>query len=128
MSRVIHFEIHADQPERAVQFYQAVLGWQFHKWDGPMPYWLIKTGEAGPGIDGGLMQRQGPPPDDGAAVNCYTCVVDTADVDALTAKVKSAGGRCVVEKMAIPGVGYCAYYKDTEGNIFGAMQEDRNAK
>jgi hypothetical protein len=126
MPRIVHFEIHADQPERAIRFYTTVLGWSFQKWDGPMPYYMVMTGE-GPGIDGGLMPRQGPPPADGAACNCYTCVVDTDNVDALTAKVASAGGKCVVPKMTIPGVGYVAYYKDTEGNIFGAMQSDEKA-
>lgn len=127
MSRVIHFEIQAEQPERAIKFYQDVLGWKFQKWDGPMPYWMIDTGE-GMGINGGLMPRQGPRPTDGASVNCYTCVVDTDNVDALVAKIPTVGGQCVVPKMAVPGVGYLAYFKDTEGNIFGAMQGDHSAK
>jgi len=54
MPRIIHFEIHADTPERAVKFYQELFGWEFTKWEGPMPYWLIKTGPDGqPGINGG---------------------------------------------------------------------------
>lgn len=127
MSRVIHFEIHADQPERAIRFYSSLFGWTFQKWDGPMPYWMVMTGD-GPGIDGGLMPRQGPPPADGAACNCYTCVLDTNDLDGLLARIPPAGGVCVVPKMAVPGVGYLAYFKDTEGNIFGAMQSDPAAK
>jgi len=60
MPRVIHFEIHAGNPERAIKFYGEVLGWQFNKWDGPMPYWLVTTGPGGlPGINGGLIQRRG---------------------------------------------------------------------
>ena len=42
MPRPIHFEVPADRPERAIAFYEQVFGWQFHKWDGPMPYWLIE--------------------------------------------------------------------------------------
>jgi predicted enzyme related to lactoylglutathione lyase len=30
--------------------------------------------------------------------------------------------------MAIPGVGWLCYFKDTEGNIFGMMQNDPAAK
>ena len=57
MSRVAHFEIHVDDPARAISFYENVFGWQFSKWDGPQDYWLIKTGEADErGIDGGLMR------------------------------------------------------------------------
>ena len=58
MPRPIHFEIPADQPERAIAFYQQVFGWRFQKWEGPMPYWLVQTGGEGPGIDGGLLARQ----------------------------------------------------------------------
>jgi len=58
--RPIHFEIPADQPERAMAFYQQVFGWRFQKWEGPMPYWLVQTGGEGPGIDGGLLARQHP--------------------------------------------------------------------
>ena len=69
MPRPIHFEIHADNPSRAVKFYESLLGWQFTKWEGPMEYWLIKTGSEGtPGIDGGLVKRMGSPPGEAAAV------------------------------------------------------------
>jgi hypothetical protein len=55
MPRVIHFEIHVDNPERAIDFYRAVLGWQFTKWPGPVGYWLVTTGpQEQPGINGGL--------------------------------------------------------------------------
>src|SRR5918993_4170444 len=66
MGRVVHFEIHAENPERAIAFYRELFGWEFTRWEGPMPYWLIRTGGAGePGIDGGLMQRRGGGPTDG---------------------------------------------------------------
>src|SRR5213078_3335736 len=60
MARVIHFEIHAENPDRAVKFYKDLFGWEFTKWDGPQPYWLIKTGPDGqPGINGGMVPRRG---------------------------------------------------------------------
>jgi len=63
MPRVIHFEIPADDPARAVKFYADVFGWQSQKWDGPMEYWLVATGKApAPGIDGGILRRQPAPP------------------------------------------------------------------
>ena len=126
MARVIHFEIHADQPERAVKFYQDVFGWEFTKWDGPQPYWLIKTGPDGqPGINGGLLPRQCAV--DGQAVIAYVCTVDTASVDQSVNKALASGGTVALPNMAIPGVGWLAYCKDTEGNIFGMMQADPNA-
>ena len=126
MHRVIHFEIHADQPNRAVQFYEKVFGWTFSKWPGPMDYWLISTGpKAQPGIDGGLIQRRGVI--DGQAVIAYVCTVDVPSVDQSLAGIIANGGTNVVPKMPIPGVGWLAYCKDTEGNIFGIMQSDPQA-
>ena len=61
MPRPIHFEIPAENPERAMEFYSSIFGWKFSKWDGPMDYWVISTGQPGePGIDGGLMPRRDP--------------------------------------------------------------------
>ena len=126
MPRVIHFEIHAENPERAIKFYSAVLGWSFNKWEGPMPYWLVITGPDGqPGINGGLMPRRGTI--DGEAVIAYVCTVDVPDVDQFTKKATAAGAAVVVPKMPIPGVGWLVYCKDTEGNIFGMMQNDPKA-
>src|SRR5438128_828489 len=72
--RVSHFEIHADDPERAIKFYSDLFGWQFKKRDGPMPYWLVTTGpDSEPGINGGLMKRMGPGPADMQLVNAYVC-------------------------------------------------------
>ncbi len=129
MSRVIHFEIHAANPERAITFYQALFGWEFTKWEGPMPYWLIKTGDpATRGIDGGLVSRLGPEPVEMQAVNAFVCTVDVAEVDAAVATALAGGGTMAVPKMAIPGVGWLAYVKDPEGNILGLMQNDPAAK
>lgn len=121
MPRVIHFEIAADDPERASKFYSDVFGWQINKWDGPMPYWLVKTGEESPGIDGGIMNVQKDFP---RVVN----TIDVDDLDAFINKVTSGGGTVVVPRMAVPGIGYMAYCNDPEGNIFGMMQNDPGAK
>jgi predicted enzyme related to lactoylglutathione lyase len=127
MPRVVHFEIHAGDPERAVNFYSKLFDWQFQKWEGPMEYWVVVTGPDGqPGINGGLMRRQGEI--DGQAVIAYVCTVDVADVDASTNTAVANGAQVVVPKMPIPGVGWLVYCKDTEGNIFGMMQADAEAK
>lgn len=128
MPRVIHFEIHAEDPPRAIGFYQALLGWQFTAWgSGEMEYWLIKTGEAGsPGIDGGLVRRRGRI--DGQAVIAYVCTVDVADLAATLTKAGQLGAVEALPTMPIPGVGWLAYLKDTEGNLFGLMQADANAR
>jgi len=128
MPRVVHFEIHADNPERALRFYSALFGWEFTKWDGPMDYWMIKTGpDSEPGINGGMVRRMGPPPVEGQAVNCYCCTVTVPSVDDYVAKATAGGGTVAVPKMAIPTVGWLAYVKDTEGNILGLMTPDSTA-
>lgn len=122
MPRPIHFEIPADDPERAAKFYRDVFGWQFKKWDGPMPYWLVETGKDGePGIDGGLLARPHP-----GATTVNT--IGVARLDASLAAIEARGGKTAVPKMAVPGVGWLAYCVDTEGNTFGVLEADADAK
>ena len=122
MPRVIHFEIEADEPQRAIKFYEKIFGWKIEKWKGPMEYWLIKTGkENEPGIDGGLEKRTGGEP---STVN----MIDVPSIDEYVKKVEDNGGSIIRHKRAIPGVGWMAYFKDPEGNMFGMMQEDTTAK
>ena len=126
MPRVVHFEIHADDPERAANFYQSVFDWQFQKWEGPLEYWMIITGAEGtPGINGGLVKRSGDIAGD--SVIAYVCTIDVPSVDDYAEKIAANGGTIVVPKMPIPGVGWLVYAKDTEGNIFGVHQEDPSA-
>ena len=121
MPRVVHFEISADNPERAIAFYEGIFGWKINKWDGPIEYWLVSTGDGEPGIDGGIMRRE-------PSIDNTVNTVDVPDIDEYIAKIEQAGGQLTQPKMTIPGVGYAAYLKDTEGNIFGIMQNDPNAQ
>lgn len=121
MSRVVHFEIPADDPERAIKFYEKAFNWKIEKWDGPVEYWLITTGpEDQPGIDGGLGRREDP------AMGIEN-TIDVKDLDASIIEVEKHGGQITRPKMAVPGVGWMAYFKDTEGNVFGLMQRDPDA-
>ncbi len=129
MPRPIHFEIHAGDPQRAIGFYSQLFGWTFTKWESPMDYWLIKTGEPGTvGIDGGLMPRQGEAPKPMQAVKAFVCTVDVPDLAATLKRVAELGGKVVVPTMPIPTVGWLAYAIDTETNVFGMMQMDPAAK
>jgi hypothetical protein len=122
MSRVVHFEIPADSPERAIQFYKAAFGWTFTKWDGPEEYWLVGTGNSSEmGIDGGLMLRSRP---DQSVVN----TIGVESVDESAKAIVKAGGTIIMPKTAIAGVGYLAYFRDPEGNTFGVMHSDPTAK
>ncbi|GLY69470.1 VOC family protein [Amycolatopsis taiwanensis] len=125
MPRPVHFEVHATDPERAITFYATVFEWGFERW-GDTPYWLITTGN-GPGIDGGLVAREGPPPPEGAPVNAFPVTLDVTDLDCVTRRVEQAGGGVVRPRSLIRGVGWLAYCKDTEGNIFGVLESDSTA-
>ena len=122
MSRVVHFEIPAHEVERMKNFYGGVFGWKFDKWEmGQQAYWMITTGaEETPGINGGFSTPGGP----------FESVVNTVDVenlDDVLAKVLANGGQIIFPKDAVPGVGWLAYAKDPEGNVFGMMQADTGA-
>ena len=122
MPRLVHFEMNVKDVHKTISFYEEVFGWKFEKWDGPMDYWLIMTGdEQEPGIDGGL----------GAEQEGFPNVVNTIgveDIDEVIKKIKSNGGEIVRPKQAVPTVGWLAYFKDSEGVISGIMQNDPNAK
>jgi uncharacterized protein len=128
MPRVIHFEIHADDTARAAKFYSELLGWTISKWVGPMEYSLVTTGPDGtPGINGGLMKRPHPLSGNDGVI-AYVCTVDVTDVDRYVARAQELGGQVALPKMPVPGIGWLAYLKDTEGNVFGLMQHDLYAK
>jgi hypothetical protein len=121
MSRPSHFEIMAEDPARAVEFYRQVFGWEVQKWEGPEEYWLITTGAEGtPGINGGIARSKGEP----LTVN----TISVTSVDEFAEKVVAHGGKIVLPKMAIPGVGYQVYCQDSEGIVFGLHQSDPAAK
>jgi hypothetical protein len=136
MNRIIHFEIHAGNPDRAVKFYRDVFGWEIHEWVIPgirmideNRYWLVTTGpETESGINGGIVFRRSPEPVDGQAVNAFICTIGVADLDESVDKVRKAGGIIELDRMPVQGIGWWASCKDTEGNLFGMMQEDTNAR
>jgi predicted enzyme related to lactoylglutathione lyase len=123
MPRPVHFDITADDPDRAVAFYEKVFGWQITHWEGggPMDYWLITTGESHPGIDGGLSRR-----DEGAAP-ATTNTIEVDSLDDSMAAIRESGGEIIQDRMPIPGVGWFAAFTDTEGNRFGLMESDESA-
>jgi predicted enzyme related to lactoylglutathione lyase len=121
MGRVIHFDIAADDPERAIGFYESVFDWEITPAPGPIKYWLIATGEEEePGIDGGIAQRD-------ADWQQITCFVEVDELEETLARASASGGRVLKSKMVIPGVGYVAAIEDTEGNVIGLMERSETA-
>ena len=134
MNRVVHFEIQADDMDRAQKFYEACFDWKFVGMGSEYGnYRVIMTGP-GPdemakgvkmedvGINGGMMQRNAPLPPNGHSPNAFTSIVGVKDIDATIKKIDAAGGKPQTDKMDVPNVGKIRYYKDTEGNIFGIIE------
>lgn len=122
---VVHFEIHASEPQQLIDFYSGLFGWTFTRF-GEMDYWAIDTGEGsigpdspGRGINGGLTQRRGPRPEVGAPVAGANLVLGVDDVDATFARGLALGGVAALPPHDMPGVGRLAYLLDPDGNVFG---------
>lgn len=130
MSRVVHFEIQADDVGRAKQFYAAVFDWSFEDYSEVTgsTYWGVVTGpEDQPGINGGLLERPASTPPVGHGTNGFVCTVEVEDYDATERRVLAAGGQVALPKSAMPGMAWQGYYLDTEGNTFGLHQPDPEA-
>ncbi len=121
-SKIIHFEIPADDIERARKFYQGLFGWQISPAPGQPaeaePYYMIQTEEGG--LGGGMMKRVMPE-------QRPVLYVQVESVDAHIEKIKRAGGQVVVPKMPVPTMGWFAQALDTEGNVFAIWQDDPQA-
>jgi predicted enzyme related to lactoylglutathione lyase len=121
-NRIVHFEIEATDQERAKNFYARAFGWEMQQMGEDMSnYVVVVTGdpkEPG-GINGGIYSS---PPGAKKELNAFSCVVGVDNIDQAMAKVKSAGGQVLGDKMDIPGIGTFVRGKDTEGNIFTMLQ------
>ena len=125
---VVHFEIHASEPQLLIDFYTQLFGWTFTQF-GDMSYWAVDTGDGavgmntpGRGINGGLTQRQGPAPQRGAPVNGSNFVVGVdGSVDELFQKGLALGGTEALPLTDIQGVGRVGYRLDPDGNVFGVI-------
>lgn len=130
MSRVVHFEIQADDLERAKSFYTDVFGWSFEDYTEytGSPYWGIVTGPGEePGINGGLLPRPVPAPSAGQGTNGFVCTIVITEYDETERRILAAGGQVALPKTALPGMAWQGYYLDTEGNTFGIHQPDSEA-
>lgn len=130
MSRVVHFEIQADDVERAKAFYAAAFDWTYQDYSEVtgVTYWGVVTGpEDQPGINGGLLERPVPAPAPEQGTNAFVCTMQVDDYDATERRILEAGGKVALPKAALTGMAWQGYYLDTEGNTIGIHQPDPNA-
>ncbi|OGS56075.1 MAG: glyoxalase [Euryarchaeota archaeon RBG_19FT_COMBO_56_21] len=124
-SKVVHFEIPADDMKRAKEFYKKAFGWKLDDVPG-MDYTMVGTtpsNERGmpsePGaINGGMMKRQEP-------VKNLVITIGVEDLEDAIDVVKKAGGKIVRHKTVVGDMGFSAYFSDTEGNLVGLWQNAR---
>jgi predicted enzyme related to lactoylglutathione lyase len=116
-----HFEIPADDPEKLSRFYTDLFGWKIEKMPGPMEYWMLHTAPQGQGVNGGMMKRQAP--EHGPLM--YFLVESADDY---VARIKSLGGQVVMDKQAVPGMGYFAVALDPQHNPFAIWEANEAAK
>jgi hypothetical protein len=125
LDKVIFFEIPADDPKRAMEFYQRTFGWKMN--DIPqMHYTQVGTVEADrmgvrgipkePGaINGGMVKRSDP-------VNDPVIYIRVDDIDHAAANIEKNGGEIINPKSPVGNFGFAAYFRDTEGNVVGLWQ------
>lgn len=121
MDKVVHFELPFEDLARAKKFY-SIFGWQLHEMP-EMDYVSVITSPMDenrtpkqPGsINGGMMKRS-------KMVKAPVIAIHISSVDDYVKKVKANGGKIIMDKIEIPGVGYYAYVEDTEGNVIGLWE------
>ncbi len=119
---VVHFEIPADDVERAKLFYREAFGWKIDAYPG-MDYHGVTTTDTGPdmmpttpgSINGGLFQREAP-------LTSPVLTIDVHDIDEALAAVERAGGKTLLGRQAVADMGFTGYFADPEGNIMGLWQ------
>lgn len=123
---IVHFEIPADDPERAAVFYRGLFGWEINRW-GEAEYWMVQTvptDETGrptrQGLNGGLMKKQNPQ-------QPFANYVSVESVEEYGKKAEALGAQIAMPKTPVPGMGWFLYIKDTEGNILGLWENDPKA-
>jgi predicted enzyme related to lactoylglutathione lyase len=126
---IVHFEIPADQPERAAKFYRDLFGWEISRYEGPsdLEYWMVRTvptdaegRPARPGVNGGLMRRMAP----GQTPVNY---ISVPSVDDFVRKAERLGAKVLLPKQPVPAMGWFAQLTDPEGNVFAIWETDSNA-
>lgn len=122
MSRVYYFEMPVEDFERAIEFYVTVFGWKITRSERPSgPYYSVNTGDdKKPGINGSFFKKE-------EGWSSVSNVINVDNIDDCITKLQELGGEIVFPKTTINGVGYLAYFKDTEGNVFGMMENDPDA-
>lgn len=128
MDKVVHFEIPVADVERAKKFYRKVFDWQLEEYPG-MRYTICRTvpvdekfmpKEIG-AINGGMFE----PIEKMKDIKHPVITINVASIEHSAKKLEQAGGKMIKEKFAVGGMGFAAYFQDSEGNILGLWETIR---
>lgn len=122
MPTIVHFDLPADDTERAKKFYSKLFGWNFVAPAGFSDFYLIETTdlEGKPALGGGMGKRGSP---DQRIMN----YIGVPSLEEYCRKVEQLGGKVIIPKMTVPKFGCMAVCRDTESNLFGLWQDDPGA-
>jgi predicted enzyme related to lactoylglutathione lyase len=112
----VHFEFPAQDTGRSREFWSSLFGWEWQTMEGPFEYHMTQLSDT----SGAAVY---PPQGGEQGIRVY---FDVDDINAGAARVKELGGEAD-EVQPVPGMGWFAICKDTEGNHFGLWQNDQNA-
>lgn len=118
-----HFSINADDIARARRFYEKIFGWTFQPW-GPPDFYMVAMGETE--IRGSLQRRRELAP--GLKLNGFECTFAVDDVEKVASAVRANGGRILMQRTILPGIGELIFFQDPEGNVAGAMRYDETVE
>ncbi len=113
-----HFAINCDDVTRGKAFYEKVFGWKFQPW-GPPGFFMTEDAGVRAAVQGRRELVAG------VRMNGFECTIGVADIDATLAAIEAMGGKIVMPKVTLPGIGTMLFFQDPEGNLAGAMEYER---
>ncbi|KAA6343691.1 hypothetical protein EZS27_008635 [termite gut metagenome] len=124
MNTIAYFEIQSSNPQREIEFYKTVFGWNFVKDESlPIDYYRIETKD----ILGGLLKRSTEIPPTHCGTNAFTCSIQVENFDKTSECIRQMGGQIALPKFAITGKCWQGYFIDPDRNTFGIFETDTNA-
>jgi len=120
-NHAIHwFEIFVGDFDRAVRFYETLLGIELRRASEDGRPMAIFASAVTDGVGGALVRQAGREP---AATGALVYLDANGKLDASLARVERAGGAVIQPKTDIGAPGFIALVRDTEGNVIGLHSE-----
>ena len=112
MGKVQHFEIPADDLDRAKKFYREIFDWNYQEYDDETVFVDAAGDEGETGVIGGDIYKREKP-------QVPTFVVTVDSIEDTLEKIIKSGGQRLGSIETVPGMGRYAYFTDPEGNRIG---------